>query len=182
MDKTTANSFSVFLWGAVVLTVVGYLSSRYQKKFLATVPTTPFGMAGYAILLAPADRVPVGVRYFACFLITTSIFCCAGGNFAWLSCNTAPEGKRAATVGITLTLTNIGGIISGQIYILDQAPQFQVGHACSLACIILAVIGWTFLSVLFSRREAWKAQARTEGFVREGSEISDRDPSYKYQI
>ena len=81
-------------------------------------------------------------------------------------------------------MTNIGGIISGQIYILDQAPQFQVGHACSLACIVLAVIGWTWLSVLFARREAEKARAREEVVVNDESEfeISDRDPWYKYQM
>lgn len=162
------------------------MAGRYQQKFLATVPLTPFGIAGYAILLAPHTSISVGVRYFACFLITTSIFCCGAGNFGWLSCNTAPEGKRAATVGITLTLTNIGGIISGQIYVLDQAPQFRVGHAFSLGCIVLSVVGWVWLRILFARREAEKARARAEGNVPAADEpvfeISDRDVAYKYQM
>ncbi|RVX68862.1 hypothetical protein B0A52_07517 [Exophiala mesophila] len=176
----------VFLWGAIVLTTVGYLSGRHQSKFLAVAPLAPFAMAGYAILLVPTTSISVGVRYFACFLITTGIFCCAAGNFAWMSCNTAPEGKRAATIGITLTLTNIGGIISGQIYILDQAPRFQAGQAFSLACAVLAVGGWCWLRVLFNRREAEKARLREEGHVpaTDGSvfEISDRDTAYRYQI
>lgn len=32
-----------------------------------------------------------------------------------LSQNTAPDGKRAASIGITLAVGNLGGIISGQI-------------------------------------------------------------------
>lgn len=55
-----------------------------------------------------SNHVSVGVRYFSCFLISTCIFLCAGGNMAWMSLNTAPDGKRSASVGITLTLTNIG--------------------------------------------------------------------------
>ena len=30
---------------------------------------------------------------------------------AWLSCNSAPDEKRAASVGITLTLANIGPLV-----------------------------------------------------------------------
>ncbi len=44
-------------------------------------------------------------------------------------------------MGITLTLCNVGGIVSGQISILDQAPQFRLGHAYSMGCIVLSVVG-----------------------------------------
>jgi len=69
----------------------------------------PIGMAGYAILVA--WDVPAGVQYFSTYLIATACFLCTGGNIAWLSGNRAPDGKRAASLGIQLTLTNIGGIV-----------------------------------------------------------------------
>jgi hypothetical protein len=71
----------------------------------------PVGIAGYAILLCD---VPASVRYFATYLIATACFLCTGTNIAWLSGNCAPDGKRAASLGIQLTLTNIGGVVSGQ--------------------------------------------------------------------
>ena len=103
----------VFLWGAIVYGIGRYLSDRFRKRFLVVaVVAAPTGFVGYSILLA-SKHVSVGVPYFSCFLISTGVFLCPGGNMAWLSLNCAPDCTRADSVGITLTLTNIGkGCIS----------------------------------------------------------------------
>jgi hypothetical protein len=119
----------VFLWGAIVYGIGGYISDRFRKRFLVVVAAAPTGLVGYSILLA-SKHVSVGVQYFSCFLISTGIFLCAGGNMAWLSLNCAPDGKRAASVGITLTLTNIGkGCISGysSVAIADNTRWYCIG-------------------------------------------------------
>ncbi|ETI24905.1 hypothetical protein G647_04275 [Cladophialophora carrionii CBS 160.54] len=171
----------VFLWGAIVYAIGGFLSDKYQKRFLLVVAAAPFGMVGYSILLA-YDHVSVGVQYFATFLISTCIFLCGGGNMAWLSCNSAPDGKRAASVGITLTLTNIGGIVSGQIYIVKQAPQYRLGHAWCLGCLVLAWIGWCALRYIYNVREHEKDKAIGEGTTTPRENFSDRATTYRYQL
>lgn len=166
----------VNLWGAVVYGIGATLSDKYSKRFLPMIICAPFGIAGYAILLC---NVSPAVRYFAVYLITTACFLCTGSNMlvppcersfefchinksnsAWLSCNCAPDGKRAASLGILLTLTNIGGIVSGQIYRGKVAPAFTLGHAWSLGCLVFAWIGWWFVRALYKRREAGKARQR----------------------
>lgn len=67
----------VNIWGAIVYAVGALLSDRYQKRFLPLIICAPFGIAGYAILLAP---VSPGVRYFATYLISTACYLCTGGN------------------------------------------------------------------------------------------------------
>ncbi|KKY20323.1 putative high-affinity nicotinic acid transporter [Diplodia seriata] len=67
----------VNLWGAIVYTVGAFLSDRYQTRFWPLIVCAPFGIAGYAICLAP---VSAGVQYFATYLIATACFLCTGGN------------------------------------------------------------------------------------------------------
>ncbi|KAF4309693.1 hypothetical protein GTA08_BOTSDO01874 [Botryosphaeria dothidea] len=129
----------VNLWGALVYAVGAFLSDRYQTRFYPLIICAPFGIAGYAICLAP---VSAGVQYFATYLIATACFLCTGGNIAWLSGNCAPDGKRAASLGILLTLTNIGGVVAGQIYQTNAAPRFFLGHGWSLGCLAFAWCGW----------------------------------------
>ena len=106
----------VNLWGAFVYAIGAWLSDRYKKRVTIMLAIAPIGIAGYAILLA--WDVPAGVQYFSTYLIATACFLCTGGNIAWLSGNRAPDGKRAASLGIQLTLTNIGGVV------------VSISHAC----------------------------------------------------
>lgn len=164
----------VNIWGAIVYAIGAYLSDRYTSRFLPLILTAPFGIAGYAILLTD---VSVGIKYFATYLIATACFLCTGGNITWLSVNCAPDGKRASSLGILLTLTNIGGVVSGQIYQTSAAPKFTLGHAWSLGCLGFAWCGWWIVRAIYVRREKGK-----EGMGRVEGVFTDRDPGFRYQI
>ncbi|KAI3400366.1 hypothetical protein diail_3383 [Diaporthe ilicicola] len=169
----------VNLWGALVYAVGAILSDKYNKRFLPLVICAPFGIAGYAILLC---KVSPAVQYFATYLIATACFLCTGGNIAWLSGNCAPDGKRAASLGILLSLTNIGGVVSGQIYQTNAAPAFTLGHAWSLGCLAFAWFGWWVVRWIYLRRQAGKDKARVEGVVVPREQYTDRAPEFKYQV
>jgi MFS family permease len=170
----------VNLWGAIVYAVGAYLSDRLHARFWVLVISAPFGIAGYAILLA--WNVPVGVQYFATYLISTACFICTGGNIAWLSGNVAPDGKRAVSLGIQLTLTNIGGIVSGQIYQTKSAPEFKLGHGWSLGCLGFAWCMWWVVRWVYLSREREKEVLREQGVVETGDDYTDRSPGFKYQF
>ncbi|RYP08653.1 hypothetical protein DL764_001781 [Monosporascus ibericus] len=151
----------VNLWGAIVYAVGAVLSDRYGKRFLPLILCAPFGVAGYAILLCD---VPPAVEYFATYLVATAY------------------GKRAASLGILLSLTNIGGVVSGQIYQSNAAPSFTLGHAWSLGCLVFAWFGWWVVRWIYKRREQAKAEAQANGLVLTSQEYTDRSASFKYQI
>lgn len=71
------TSGAVNLWGALVYAVGAYLSDKYQTRFWPLVICAPFGIAGYAICLAP---ISAGVQYAATYLISTACFLCTGGS------------------------------------------------------------------------------------------------------
>ncbi|KAI1420043.1 retrograde regulation protein 2 [Xylaria sp. FL1777] len=168
----------VNLWGSIVYAIGAVLSDKYSARFLPLVICAPFGIAGYAILLC---NVSSGVRYFATYLIAIPCFLCTGGNITWLSVNCAPDGKRAASLGIQLTLTNIGGVIAGQIYQSGAGPAFTLGHAWSLGSLSLAWVGWWIVRMIYQRRQASKDQIGAERTVLEEG-YTDRSPDFKYQI
>ncbi|KAI1763793.1 MFS general substrate transporter [Hypoxylon sp. FL1150] len=172
-------SIPVFVWGSIAYVACGYLSDRFSRRFLACVSCAPLGMAGYTILLG-GNHLSVGVKYFACFLIGTCAWMMGGANVAWLSTNTAPDGKRAASVGLALAVGNLGGIISGQIYPQTMAPSYTLGHAWSLGAVCISFCLWWVLRHVYYSRETGK-QSMREGTLPEPLEFSDRAPSYKYQ-
>ncbi|TGJ78987.1 hypothetical protein E0Z10_g9777 [Xylaria hypoxylon] len=152
----------VNLWGAFVCATGAVLSDRYSARFLPLVLCAPFGIVGYAILLCD---VPSGVRYFATYLIAIPCFLCVSGNVTWLSVNCAPDGKRAASLGIQLSLANIGGIIAGQIYQTSTGPAFKLGHGWSLGSLSVAWLGCWFVRMIYKRRQSFKDKALAEGTV-----------------
>ncbi|KAI1171072.1 retrograde regulation protein 2 [Nemania sp. FL0916] len=169
----------VNLWGAIIYAIGAFISDRYATRFLPSVICAPFGIVGYAILLSD---VPSGVRYFATYLIAIPCFLCTGGNITWLSVNCAPDGKRAASLGILLTLTNIGGVISGQIYQSGAGPAFTLGHAWSLGSLSIAWLGWWVVRSIYVSRQAYKNKSLMEGTVGLEADYTDRAPDFKYQI
>jgi MFS family permease len=94
------------MWGFIIYIFIAWLSDRYQRRYLFVIIFTPICALGYLLLLCP---IPAGAQFFATFLITTGVYIIAGNNLAWASANAAPAGKRGATVGITLTLTDCAG-------------------------------------------------------------------------
>jgi MFS family permease len=170
----------VNIWGAIVYAVGAYLSDRYQTRFLPLILMAPVGIAGYAILLSPVSPY---VQYFATYLIATACFLCTGSNITWLSVNCAPDGKRAASLGILLTLTNIGGVVSGQIYQSNAAPKYTLGHAWSLGCLAFAWCGWWIIRAIYKRREKRKDVKLAQGYnMPPGRQYTDREPDFRYQI
>jgi len=170
----------VNIWGAIVYAIGAYLSDRYQTRFLPLILMAPVGIAGYAILLSPVSPY---VQYFATYLIATACFLCTGGNITWLSANCAPDGKRAASLGILLTLTNIGGVVSGQIYQSNAAPKYALGHAWSLGCLAFAWCGWWIVRAMYRRREKRKDVKLDQGYTMPvGKQYTDREPDFRYQI
>ncbi|KAF2832458.1 MFS general substrate transporter [Ophiobolus disseminans] len=177
--EEAAKDIKSWMHGCIQIAVVTILD-RYQTRFLPLILMAPIGITGYAILLSP---VTPGVRYFATYLISTACFLCTGSNITWLSVNCAPDGKRAASLGILLTLTNIGGVVSGQIYQSNAAPKYTLGHAWSLGCLAFAWCGWWIVRAMYKRREARKDKKIATNYVMpEGTMYTDREPDFRYQI
>ena len=52
--------------------------------------------------------------------------------------NSAPDGKRAASVGMQQTMAQLARVVAGQIYQSKDSPRYTLGHAWSLGSMVVA--------------------------------------------
>lgn len=164
------------LWGAILYAFIVVLSDRYRKRYLFEIIFTPIVALGYVLLLSP---ISAGAHYFATYLITTGCYIMAGNNLAWTAANSAPDAKRAATLGIVLTWTDIAGVVVGQVYRSNLAPHYYLGHGWSLGVLLVACVLFTWVTWIYRRRNAQKLDR--QGEVVPTEEWTDRAPDFHYQ-
>ena len=105
----------------------------------------------------------------------------------WLSDTVARHFKRATMIGLTLTLANTSGVVTGQIFTANSAPRYFRGlsicmglAALGLALVITLVIGF---KVVNRRRDAIIAKAENEGRPLEPRpELGDYDVFFRYKM
>ncbi|KAH8812825.1 retrograde regulation protein 2 [Xylogone sp. PMI_703] len=168
----------VQLWGALIYIFIAWLSDRYRKRFLFVAIFTPVCALGYLLELCP---IPAGAQYFATFLITGGVYIIAGNNLAWASSNSAPDGKRGATVGIVLTLTDLAGVVIGQIYPSKDAPKYTLGNAWTFGVVMVGMILFCVVTWIYKKRNAEKERRAAAGEVVPAEEWDDRAPDFIYQ-
>lgn len=89
---------------------------------------------------------------------------------------------KTPPTGTQLTLTNLGGIISGQIYASTDAPGYVLGHSWSAGSLAFAFIVFIIIRILYEKRESAKEKLRQQGYVTPAGELTDRSPEFKYQL
>jgi hypothetical protein len=96
--------------------------------------------------------------------------------------NSAPDGKRAASVGIQQTMAQLAGVVSGQIYQSKASPKYTLGHAWSLGSMVVAWVGWWVFRGILKHRERRKEERRGSGEVDEDGVWDDRKADFRYQM
>ena len=82
------RSIPIFIVAAVTALAVAWCTDRVRHRYGFTIAGVVVGMIGYVILLCQ-NRVSVGVKYMACFFITTGGYMTQPVTWVWLS-NVSP--------------------------------------------------------------------------------------------
>ncbi|OAA65391.1 high-affinity nicotinic acid transporter [Niveomyces insectorum RCEF 264] len=173
--STQYLTIPVQLWGCFVYIVVAWFSDRYKSRYVPLAVFAPVVAVGYAILLSP---VKPAVEYFACFVVITGMYILAGNTIAWTSANCAPDGKRAGTIGIFLTICDTSGIVVGQLYQAKDAPRYTLGHAWTLGMMVVSFILLHIILFLYKKREKEKLTMAEDEYP--DGEWSDRAKNFHY--
>lgn len=127
-------SVPVYLLAGFVFLVSAFLSDRFRLRGPIFFLYNIVGAIGYILLLAVGNNA---VKYFACYLITFSLYTGTGLNISWLTNNVAPHYKRATALGLNQTIGNLSGAIAGQVY--THSP-YVLGNSFTLGCIVVSNI------------------------------------------
>ncbi|KAF7547213.1 hypothetical protein G7Z17_g7905 [Cylindrodendrum hubeiense] len=157
----------VYVTGCLILAAVTFTSDRLKKRAAIAVCVPLIVITGYAI---PIGTPVAGAGFFAMFL-------CSG--VAWVSNNIKPDHKRSAALPFFVSIANISGVVSGQVYPSSSSPRYILGNAVSLSMEFLAGCGIVVIYFILRRRNQIKAKQRDDG-VTDNGEKGDKSLDFEY--
>ncbi|CAF3382980.1 unnamed protein product [Rotaria socialis] len=138
--------------------ITAYVSDKYAHRSIFIIVWLSVSIVGYTILITLENLV---VKYLAVVLVAGGLSPCIATCIAFISGNVSPHTKRATALAFMISVGNIGGIISGQLYRTQDAPRFILGHTINLGFCALGLISVVIL--LFGLRAENKRRDRLYG-------------------
>ncbi|KAI0251131.1 MFS general substrate transporter [Lactifluus subvellereus] len=176
-------------FGLLIVLAVGWSVDRYGHRFEHFIFVILVTIAALIVLMVATNVVVRYVMYFFVMFMFAPVLIV----LAWHSANVAGTNKRAAATGLSLSLGNMGGAVSGQIYRPAWAPRYVQGHAINLGCYVLALMSGAVLWYSYKRdNEVRDAMASANGgnikvirgdmLGEDLGELGDRHPHYRYYL
>jgi len=184
-----ALTIPCYCLGALTFLLTAYFSDHYQRRALPIIVACSVSVAGYIILLTATSP---GAKYFGCFVVAAGLYVAVGLPLSWLPGNSPRYGKKAAAIGLQLTIGNCSGVMVPFIYPASDGPRYTRGHAITLVLVAFGGILYSILWYSYSRtnrlREAKMETGEPQvaedttgssmGSVK--NKIGDEAPSFRY--
>ncbi|KAI0174758.1 major facilitator superfamily domain-containing protein [Pestalotiopsis sp. NC0098] len=188
--KAQALTTPPYIFATCVCVFVGWMSDRYQRRFLSIMSCYALGLVGIIILWISVHHSNLsGVSYFAIFLAAAGYSAQAPIVGAWTSVNVVNPSKRAAAIGFMMLFGSVGGgSIGSNIYLAEQAPVYPLGFGFSVGATVLgamipATIHWFLLRKENRRRDALNQDEILASHTPEQlSEMGEDSPLFRYTL
>ncbi|TVY39110.1 putative transporter [Lachnellula subtilissima] len=140
MGYTSAMSqmltITIFACATIVAMGTAFATDKIRHRFSFIILGVVVSSTGYAMMLN-MGFVSVGVRYLACFLITTGGYISQPITLAWLSNQMGGHYKRSMAAAIQIGVGNCCGIVASNIFLSTEAPTYKTGFGSALAPLIV---------------------------------------------
>ncbi|TVY88517.1 putative transporter [Lachnellula willkommii] len=140
----------IFTCATIFAIGTAFATDKLRHRFSFVILGVVIGSIGYALMLNMRS-VSVGVRYLACFLITTGGFISQPITLAWLSNQMGGHYKRSMAAAIQIGVGNIGGIVASNIFLEKEEPTYKTGFGSALAFLIV-LCGGMAVAMFFGLR------------------------------
>ncbi|KAK5653052.1 hypothetical protein OQA88_9338 [Cercophora sp. LCS_1] len=188
--RAQAMTTPPYIFATIICVLVGYLSDRFQRRYVFIMGCYSLGLVGIAILWATVHYSNLtGVSYFAIFLAAAGYSSQAPLIGAWTSVNVLNPSKRAAAIGLLMLFGSVGGgSIGSNIYLESQAPTYPLGFGFSVGATILGAMIPATIHFLLMRRENKRRDAMDQEEVMgkytasELGEMGENSPLFRYQL
>lgn len=173
--------------GFLVLLAVTYHSDRTRERTFHIIGALTLSMIGLIILAAINAEASRGVAYFATFLVAAGAYIPSCLVHSWHNNNNVNENSRAATTGLLVGISNLGGILSSATFRTTYAPRYAPTLIATAACNATC-IAFTFGLGMWMRRENKRRnQAQGVSLNAEDTDTNlidggDKDARWRYFI
>lgn len=135
-------SIPIYVVACVAALVTAILSDHLRHRYAFVIGGLLITTVGYILLLCQ-HAVPVSVRYFAIYLITSGGYVTQPVVIVWLMNNLGGHFKRSVGAAMQIGLGNIGGIVASNIFLTNEAPTYPTGFGTSLGLLWLCGLACT---------------------------------------
>ncbi|KAI0527951.1 MFS general substrate transporter [Xylaria bambusicola] len=183
--EAQVHSIPVYAVTAVVMVLVAWLSDRLRHRYGFILLGCSLATVGYGILLGQ-DGLSRDVKYGALFFASVGGYIATPMALAWLSNNISGHWKRAFGAGIQVTVGNIVGVVSANVFLEREAPRYHTGYGTALAFNWLGGIAATamFVGMLLEnrKRDAGGRDYRLSRPDEEVRNLGDDHPSFRFTL
>jgi len=170
-----------YLFAAIVVLIIGYLSDRYQKRGIFLCFCAGVSAIGYLILCVVET---VGVKYFAIFLVAGGLYPCIGLVLSWVANNNGNDSKRSAGFILMNCIGQCGPLLGTHIFPASEGPFYKKGFwisfgACTIASA-LAIVQVFWLMYLNRKLEAQYGPIHEETAEEEIGDELDTNENFRY--
>ncbi|THW87353.1 high-affinity nicotinic acid transporter [Aureobasidium pullulans] len=168
----------VYIFATLTLITATFTSDRLQKRaiVLAILPIAP--IIGFIIACSTASHA---AGYFAMSLCGAGIYSYNCLILTWISTNLAPDYKRSMAMPFFVSLANISGVVSSQIYPSTDGPRYLMGNGVSAGTETLALCGVVAVWWTLRGRNLEKEKLRGRGVEDNGMD-GDRALDFVYNL
>ncbi|KAH3686498.1 hypothetical protein WICPIJ_002515 [Wickerhamomyces pijperi] len=163
--------------------VTCYLSDKYQHRGSFLLLGSIFEIIGYVILISTTS---FRSRYAGCLVLSLGMYVCSSLSITWIQNNNAGHYKRATIGGMITTVGSLAGVLAGQIYTAESAPQYKKGLSVALGLSCLAFPLCLGMMGIYHYRNKKNMKKLQEVSVEDAGEKEgyrpkdDRDPRFKF--
>jgi MFS family permease len=109
--KAQAMTAPPYVFACLVTILSGWAADRYRQRTLSIMLPNAMAVVGFVIIIASVryPNVP-GVTYFGIFLMAGGLYPISPAVMAWVALNMAGHTKRAAGIGLMISISQLGGV------------------------------------------------------------------------
>ncbi|TFK86312.1 MFS general substrate transporter [Polyporus arcularius HHB13444] len=176
----------VYLVAVIMVVVLAVWADRVRMRSPFIFLGLSLAAIGYGINISTAS---IGVKYFGTFLTATGGYSAFPATISWVPNNVSGHYKRAVALGHVVIFGNIGGIIGGNVFRLQDQPRFLLGNGLELLFIGIGLVLTPSVALTYrrinKRRDEQALEAHKRGVKYAPEEIrrfGDRAPDFRYTL
>ncbi|OKL58480.1 hypothetical protein UA08_06355 [Talaromyces atroroseus] len=187
--KAQAMTAPPYVFACLVTIFSGWAADRYRQRTLSIILPNAMAVIGFVIIIASVryPHVP-GVTYFGILLMAGGLYPISPAVMAWVALNMAGHTKRAAGIGLMISISQLGGILGSNIFLSNEAPTYPIGFGLCLAMlaafgVIWPAIYYFILKNINNKRAAMPAEDILAKYTSEElTEMGDESPLFRYSL
>ncbi|KAJ7117835.1 MFS general substrate transporter [Mycena epipterygia] len=165
---TPANLLTVpiYAFAAIVTCCVGFYADKHGRRGYCNIVMLSIGAIGYIILIVSRNAA---LSYFAVFVATCGIFPVVPNTVTWIANNFEGSYKRGVALAMGISMGNLNGAVSSNVYRARDRPWYPLGHGLVLMYICIGIIANSIFLYLLKKENARRDRGERDEVI--GSEV-----------